>query len=234
MAECKGTFGNPLTQACVTFCPIDGSHIYYADPITRLCSLTCSNVSSNSSKSLIKNQLDQTCVADCMPGLYMDPLDPFFGSCQPSCSRPYYADNSTRMCVHVCPVSPYLFGENATYTCVKDCLVNSEFKFIEGRVCVTDCPTGTFRDNNTRVCEYTCTGFTYADATSQYCVSNCTPNYAYEPTNECVESCSSPYYRDPTTFKCVLVCPNYPKGYFQMVDNGDRMCGLICPTSPTT
>jgi hypothetical protein len=170
-------------------------------------------------------------VADCMPGLYMNPLDPYFGSCQPVCTQDYYADNTTRTCVRVCPVSPYLFGENGTFTCVKDCLVNNQFKYIEGRVCVTNCPDGTFRDNLTRVCEYTCTGFTYADTASKYCVSNCTPNYAYDPTNECVDSCSSPYYKDPTSFKCVLVCPNYPKAYFQMIDNGDRQCGLDCPTT---
>ncbi len=105
--ECLGTFGDPLSQRCVTFCPIDGSDIYYADPITRLCSMTCSNTSHN---NLIKNELDQTCVSICMPGLFMDPLDPFFGSCEPVCSQGYYADNSTRMCVSVCPISPYLFG----------------------------------------------------------------------------------------------------------------------------
>lgn len=206
-------------------CPIIGNVKYYADPTTRLCSQTCTNTTSI---PLVKNDVNLTCVSSCQPGFFMDPN---LGACKNSCSQNLYADNSTRLCVSVCPISPYLFGENGTYTCVENCLVSSQFKYIAGRMCVVNCPSGTFRDNNTRVCEYTCTNYTYADSNTSYCVSNCTPRYSYDPTHLCVSSCSSPYYKDPTTYKCVITCPTYPLPYFQMIDsNGDRKCDTNCPS----
>jgi hypothetical protein len=45
-------------------------------------------------------------------------MDPFLDSCKSQCTQNYYADNSTRTCVKVCPSVPVLFGENETHTCV--------------------------------------------------------------------------------------------------------------------
>lgn len=119
VSVCSGSFADPTTQTCVYKCPIVNTTVYYADPNSRMCATTCSN---STYINLIKNIENQTCVSVCMPGLFMDP---FSSSCLASCTNNYYADNSTRLCVSVCPVNPDLYGENNTYTCVQSCLNSS-------------------------------------------------------------------------------------------------------------
>lgn len=104
VSVCLGSFGDELAHTCVLTCPNITGQLYYADPVTRKCSTSCTN---NTSIQLIKNDINQTCVSECSPGLF---FDPFTLNCTPICSNNYYSDNSSRTCVQACPASPPLFG----------------------------------------------------------------------------------------------------------------------------
>lgn len=55
---CSGsTYWNPLNNACVNQCPWVSPNLYYADPSTNQCVITCPTT-----PSLYANDLLQTCV----------------------------------------------------------------------------------------------------------------------------------------------------------------------------
>ena len=158
----------------MNICPTN----YYADPVTRLCSLECTN---NATVSLHKNVDNRTCVSGCSEYLYLNTQN---NHCESSCADPYYADRTTQTCVSVCPSVPELYGQNDTNKCLEECNNDTnEFKYVANRVCVTSCPSGYFRDNFTRYCVQECVNVTYADDSVGYCVTNCTPRFSLDDPN---------------------------------------------------
>lgn len=60
VSVCQGSFADSSTYSCVMKCPIIGSNLTYADPVSRMCVTSCT---FNSSIQLIKNDANQTCVS---------------------------------------------------------------------------------------------------------------------------------------------------------------------------
>jgi hypothetical protein len=125
-----------------------------------------------------------------------------------------WADNSTNLCVDVCPASAGTFADPTTKFCVPLCPNNPNkyFSDYSTRTCVQKCPSGvllagTFGNNETRACEAYCSPLsngtlTFADhqTVNRYCVSQCSqsPNTSFA---------------DPSTRTCVSICPTTPDLY---------------------
>lgn len=96
--------------------------------------------------------------------------------CGAACSRQtlQYADDSTNMCVSVCPVVPDYFGEDINdgkRKCVAQCTLTSKYADPLTRTCVTKC-----------------------NVTAGY--------FGYQPDRRCYLTCPTGY-GNPTTTKCV-------------------------------
>jgi len=86
-----------------------------------------------------------------------------------SCPTGYFGDDSTNLCVNLCPPSQGTFGDPESKLCVRKCPLNPNyptsgpqnyFADISNRLCVLTCnasySTGLFGNNNTRTCETKC------------------------------------------------------------------------------
>lgn len=129
-------YADNTTWKCVTECPSDPD--YYADYASRTCVRRCppNKFASNNS---VTTSVTRMCVLsqDCMGSRVADPInsrcnprctiDPMYYAmpntklCGPDCFAGLFADNSTGLCVRVCP-APY-FGVNSTtyFKCVQYC-----------------------------------------------------------------------------------------------------------------
>lgn len=110
------------------------------------------------------------------------------------CPPNLFADNTTRHCVAVCPVSHLLFGVLLT------------------RTCDISCPAGTYADSFTQRCQTQCPGSqdTYAYDGNNTCVNECPyPLYAYNVTYVCLATCPDPYFpnvQDHRCYRCPMEC----------------------------
>ena len=128
--------------------------------------------------------------------------------CIAVCSGNQFADNSTGDCVSICPQVPDLFGQMSIKECVLTCnaLENTWADNIT-RLCVQECPAGSFADNLTQRCVALCpvSQLTYGDISTHQCVLRCPilPSYyADNQTQTCVSMCSGYTYAAPVTRVC--------------------------------
>lgn len=150
--------------------------------------------------------------------------DPISRYCINPCFRNgtfvYFADNSTRMCVLVCPDFPDFYGDNATQSCVYNC----------PNITVRD-PQGNRRCVNITTCSVSPL-FLYGDAVKNLCVTalNCSDGYyADNITHQCIDDCPGPilFYADNVTKQCVSLCQ---LGWYALnVTAGRGICSLNCP-----
>lgn len=145
-----------------------------------------------------------------------------------------FADNSTDLCVPLCPENQNYFGDPSTRLCVDRCpnllanvtngtaainlIAGRLFADYKTRLCVYTCPAdfgpaGTWGDNFTNTCVQRCPTGTYGDAQhpNRHCVAECTDGtFADDLSMTCVSECPSspPYFADLVNKKCVRVCPN--------------------------
>ena len=89
-----------------------------------------------------------------------------------TCPSTYFGDDSTNLCVSICPISQGTFGDIESRLCVRTCPVNPShptsgpatyFADVSNRLCVLTCnathSTGLFGSNNSRTCATKCLDF---------------------------------------------------------------------------
>lgn len=158
---CLGsTLADPSTRQCETACQ---NSRYFADFLNNKCVLVCppGYFANNNNKRCetictagYAYSLDLTCVATC-PAPYSGynngtarlcvlrcPTNfySFNRVCGTGCTSPYYADNSTNMCVLSCVNS---YASDDVYVCVPGCAIYPQFKISDNstNTCVSICPS---------------------------------------------------------------------------------------------
>jgi hypothetical protein len=97
------------------------------------------------------------CVSLCPLNTYGDYSNPNDKVCVINCASGWYSDNSTWTCVQNCPSTPSYYIETSLAQCVATCRSDlNEYALDIGRICVTNCPSGYFADNNTGRCLQNC------------------------------------------------------------------------------
>ena len=224
--ESPRLFGENMTNKCVSECP---DNTYGDQTGNRSCVDLCPNIGGVTWFAQITEQL---CVLVCEEGTwgnYHNTPIPKCATVPTDCIVGEFADNSTNLCVPLCPESENYFGDPSTRLCVDRCpdlplaVVNATatINLVAGtlyadystRLCVYRCPDdfgprGTFGDNDTNSCVHRCPDGTYGDAqtANRHCVDECTPDtFADNLTNTCVEECPSspPYFGDQVAWTCV-------------------------------
>ena len=150
-------------------------------------------------------------------GNYYNSSGPHCETVGTDCKSDEFGDNSTHMCVPLCPESMNYFGDPKTKLCTDRCPhLLSNFTNTTANISL---PAGRlFADYKPRLCVYTCPadfGFqgTFGDNTTHTCVQRC-PNASYGDANTenrfCVEVCTGGAFADDSTMLCVDVCPASP------------------------
>lgn len=231
------------TGECLTSCP----NGLYADDDSHLCRSTCVN-------GTFRDDTSNFCVSKCPAGYFGDITgngstinntymcvktcsntseygDPVIQLCvvKTSCSSPYiYADDYSRHCVTLCPISRNTFGDQSNYSCLLNCTWGPTI-FL-------------YRDPSTQTCVATCplNPSLYADITTQNCVPSCPVNYfAVDSNRTCQTSCPNNFYMNNVTQRCVSTCSIDPiLTYYYAVNTTSSQCLQYCPGStladPTT
>lgn len=177
------------------------------------------------------------CVTVCENGTwgnYYNSTGPHCETVGTDCKLGQFGDNSTHLCVDVCPESMNYFGDPSTRLCTDRCpFLNSSvfnataninltagrlFADYKTRICIFTCPAdfglqGTFGDNSTNTCVERCPLGSYGDASTvnRFCVAVCTNGgFADSSTMLCVDICpaSPPTYGYSGNWTCVKVCPD--------------------------
>ena len=74
-------------------------------------------------------------------------------TCLRECPTGFYANNITRMCQADCLNRWYLYGDNTTAECVRECpKIPNLFTNPDTRTCEFFCTSGRFADNSTGDC----------------------------------------------------------------------------------
>jgi hypothetical protein len=124
----------------------------YADESIQTCVNTC-----NYTLSLYRDSTTWRCVSLCPLNTYGDYSNPNDKVCVINCASGWYSDNSTWTCVQNCPSTPSYYIETSLAQCVATCRSDlNEYALDIGRICVTNCPSGYFADNNTGRCLQNC------------------------------------------------------------------------------
>ena len=140
--------------------------------------------------------------------------------CVVSCA-PFYADDSTKTCVEICPNGTT--ASNTSYKCQQFCDYG---QYSLDKVCLSGCPADLFADNLTRKCLSGCpySPLTYADSTNRTCVLNCSAGlYAYLGNYTCVSACPPGLFKELTLLLCLDQCL---EDYFS--DNVTKSCIPSC------
>lgn len=94
--------------------------------------------------------------------------------CGPDCFNGLFADNTTGLCVQICPQPYYGVNSSTYFYCTQYCPPN-QFKYDNLTMCVANCPDGFFADNLTMSCVTECPDYYYGRTSDNICVLNCTP-----------------------------------------------------------
>lgn len=151
------------TQSCVYNCPYNSTYFSYADPFK-----------------------SNRCVAKC-PDIYYGEISSGRGLCASVCpGLNYFRDNSTQLCVYVCPAGNSslgtvdTFGDNTTDVCVARCPPGYFAQVEINRTCVQVCMAGTWGNPQTRMCisnpVTSCPSGMWADNFTNLCTSFCSSN----------------------------------------------------------
>ena len=189
----------------------------WADNVTQLCVWN----STGCAPFTFAHETNHKCVRSMECTGFADPISRYcINPCFKNDTFIYFADNSTRMCVLVCPDFPDFYGDNATQSCVYDC----------PGITVRD-PQGNRRCVNITTCSVSPL-FLYGDAVKNLCVTalNCSDGYyADNITHQCIDVCPGPilFYADNVTKQCVSLCQ---LGWYALnVTAGKGICSLNCP-----
>lgn len=105
---------------------------------------------------------------------------------------------------------PYLtYADTNQYLCVSNC---SDGQWIDGKMCVYECPDGYYGNPQNRSCVIptNCPSNYYADNVTTTCVTTCPGSFSYATTQTCVLVCpnvsGTVYYADPVTRVCSTSC----------------------------
>lgn len=124
----------------------------YTDESIRTCVATC-----NATLNLYRDETTWKCVEICPLNTFGDYSNSADKKCVATCPSSWYSDNSTWTCVQNCPSVPSYYKDTTLGQCVFTCRAElQEYALDVGRICVTDCPTGYYADNNTRRCLIDC------------------------------------------------------------------------------
>jgi hypothetical protein len=214
-------YADNSTKLCVKICP--AANGTWGDNSTWSCVLTCPN------GTYAQLSPYRYCVTNCALGTWGSDITRYCVSSPLLCpvvnGSNYYADNTTTMCVKVCPASAGLWGENTTRVCLTTCLLpsglQSGYEWNTTRVCIDICPEeiaqdGSYSDQG--MCYYVCmTAGYYRDPQNN---RSCQPTCSYSPAEQ---------YADGTTMRCVPYCPTYPIMYYAY--NGTHECLQNCPNT---
>lgn len=234
---------------------------YYGHYESRTCVIRCPDGRYASNNS-VTTSTSRLCVMskDCVGLLVADPinnrcnprctLDPMYFAmpktklCGPNCFEGRFADNTTGLCVTICP-APY-FGVNSTvyFTCVQYC-PSDEYKLTPGRMCVANCPTGYFADNLTMSCVQVCPDDSYGRLSDNTCVQDCYPQYRDDLSKQCKSTCPPHYTASNNSYMCQWqcdygeyenerVCVDSCGNWSKFADNLTRKCLSGCPDDPWT
>ena len=213
--ECSlGYYGKLPEKKCLKFCE---PHFLNYD--TNTCEVSCP-VSANVSETTYKDLLSYTCMTECLPTFYGDPLT---NDCRQTCSAAtLFADNSTGRCVGTCPEDPDFYGYNRV--CYDYCPLAGWYAENGTRECLQYCPTGSFADENNRRCMDVCTGMQYAHTVplsnpeENVCMYVCPEDFwgywgiddidNITLVKECRPDCPEGYFAENTTNTCVRECPD--------------------------
>lgn len=216
-------FGQDCVQSGMTFTYSDFRECQlqcacgWADNVSQICVWN----STGCAPFTFAHESNHKCVkpAECIG--YGDPISRYcIDPCFQNSSVIYFADNSTRMCVLVCPELPDYYGDNNTKQCVSTC-PGADVRDPQGmRRCVniTNCSIAPL--------------FLYGDHSKDLCVTalNCSDGfYGDNITQKCVSICPGPalFYADNVTKQCVAVCE---LGWYALnVSTGQGVCSLNCP-----
>jgi hypothetical protein len=128
-------------RTCLLLCPwpyfgqdCDQNGMTFTYSVYRECQLACAcGWSDNATQLCVWNstgcanftfahETNHKCVVSLECTGYGDPLTRYcINPCYKNASLIYYADDSTKMCVVVCPDVPNYFGDNSTQSCVLTC-----------------------------------------------------------------------------------------------------------------
>lgn len=225
-------FGRNDTYRCVAECP----NYQYGDQTgNRSCVPVCPLINGTTWFSQLTERI---CVVVCEDGTwgnyYNNTPGPHCETVGTDCKPDQFGDNSTHLCVDLCPESMNYFGDPSTRLCTTLCplldasLFNAtaNINLAAGRL---------FADSKTRLCVYTCPldyGLqgTFGDNSTNTCVERC-PDGSFGDANTvnrfCVAQCTGGAYADPYTMLCVDVCPASPPLYGY---NGNWTCVQRCPS----
>jgi hypothetical protein len=215
VAECPDyQYGDQTgNRSCVPVCPLINGVTWFSQLTERICVVVCE---------------------DGTWGNYYNSSGPHCETVGTDCKPGQFGDNSTHLCVDLCPESMNYFGDPSTRLCTTKCpflnssLFNSTaninltagrlFADYKTRICVYTCPLdfglqGTFGDNSTNTCVERCPNNTYGDAktANRFCVAMCTGGAFADPyTMLCVDVCpaSPPLYGYDGNWTCVQRCPS--------------------------
>ena len=218
-AECEyGTFADPDTWSCVTYCP-EGR---FGNPTTRKCETSCVNPyfaddgnnmcvqTCNTANTYATTVPTRSCVTECnQTGTTTPWADTTLRKCVSDCNTnvvDFVSDNTTWKCVYECP-SPLIADRSTTLPkCVTVCPTNYYSDFTSGTgKCVTRCPS-------------TPPMFGDANAGMNQCVDVCTAGTFGDETGNryCKKTCPSPYFsQDDELRRCVKRCNSSSFGYHE-------------------
>lgn len=223
-------FGRNDTNLCVKECP----DFQYGDQTgNRSCVPVCPNIAGVTWFSQLTERI---CVVVCEDGTwgnYFNSTGPHCETVGTDCKPGQFGDNSTHLCVDLCPESMNYFGDPSTRLCTDRCpylnvsIFNATasinltagrlFADYKTRLCVYTCPDdfglqGTFGDNSTNTCVERCPNGSYGDASTinRFCVSQCTNGgFADSLSMLCVDICpaSPPSFGYAGNWTCLKTCP---------------------------
>jgi hypothetical protein len=178
-----GQLRDNSTQRCVALCPVNPS--YWAD----LTTPPCKCVYTCPLNYFASSQPNRICVSGCSTYLTFGDINARV--CTNICPFNYYADNSTYLCVLLCPSTPDYYADNTSLSCVLNCPKTANWITYADpttRKCVTECPPGYLARNDTQRCVQTCPSGSYADPIIRICVLECTvrPHYYKHTDLTCV------------------------------------------------
>lgn len=149
------TFGENSTNLCVTLCPLG---TFGDQTANRSCLTNCPTVSGT---LYFSQDSERICVTVCKNDTWGNIHTQHCEILPTSCPAGEYADNSTHLCVSLCPESMNYFADPTTKYCVPKCpgttAADLSFADYSTRTCVTTCPAnyrpqGTFGNNATNTC----------------------------------------------------------------------------------
>lgn len=180
-----GQWQHPIRSVCKVryLCYIDCPTSTYADYNSSRCVIECPV------GTYYMDGTKPNCTARCPTNYYGHPTNRTCmqgGTC-PTTSVPFYADDTTNLCVMNCPAN--YFADTTTGRCLVYCSNNYFGDSSSGvGICVLTCPDTYYRDNVTRKCLRVCPEGQFINVDAGNCTSLCpTDFYGDNVTKKCVD-----------------------------------------------